>query len=77
MPELAENQPTLRMNPLDHFFPTLNLLRRPNPRRIRITHPHRIYRCRFGQNQSEIAALLVILRHHVVRNTSFRGPATG
>ena len=77
MPELEQDSPAGIMHGAGDGFPALDLLVRPDARRVRIADAHRGHGGGFGEDQAEGGALGVILGHQRVRHAPGGGPATG
>src|SRR5258707_2806308 len=77
MPKLKQNLPTGAVYALRHAFPTRDLFLRPDSRSVRVTNAHRRNRSSFGDYETSAGALLVVLPHQIVGNSSFTGSTTG
>src|SRR5258707_12669224 len=73
MPKLKQNLPTGAVYALRHAFPTRDLCLRPDSWRVRVTNAHRRNRRSFGDYENSAGALLVVLPHQNVGNSSFTG----
>src|SRR5260221_2562257 len=75
--KLKENLPTGAVYALRHAFPTRDLFLRPDSWRVRVTNAHRRNRSSFGDYETSAGALLVVLPHQIVGNSSFTGSTSG
>jgi hypothetical protein len=78
MPQLAEGRTAFRMDSGRDRFPCFDLGFAPDPRHSSITHPHRIDRDRFGEDESSRRSLPIVLCHQVrSRQVIFRSSRPG
>src|SRR6266481_800360 len=77
MPKLKQSLPIGVVYALRHAFPTRDLFLRPDSGRVRVTNAHRRNRSSFGDYETGAGALLVVLPHQIVGNSSFTGSTSG
>src|SRR5258707_321515 len=77
MPRLKQNLTTGAVYAVGHAFPTRDLFLRPDSWRVRVPTAHRRNRSSFGDYETSAGALLVVLPHQIVGNSSFTGSTSG
>jgi hypothetical protein len=61
-------RPPALVHCLRHQFPAFDLLRRPNPRHIRVANTLRHNRDAFGDDQARTGTLCIVFGHELRRN---------